>query len=185
MSLEDERRKYIEAYKLPNYRMGDQRKNAALSDLNWAIALGCRSLLDVGCGRGEMLDAGKAAGMSVAGTEIVPQLFKHRADVYECDALKVAAHFGPQSFELVTCFDVLEHLPVGDEIEVLRELETVTSRCVVVTANNKPSRNGEDDLHINIRPYDEWDRLIRSVFYRFTVTRINDTYSPTWRASLL
>lgn len=181
MSLVEERDKYIRAYKLSNYRMGDQRWNAAKADVEWAEKHGCQSLLDVGCGRGEIVNLACQFGMYGAGTEIVPTLTNAK-NIVECDSTNLSRFFDSRSFDAVTCFDVLEHIPAGDDIKSLLLFAEIANRCVIVTANNKPSHNGDDDLHINIRPYDEWDHLIRECLSGFSVYHIKNTYSPTWRA---
>jgi hypothetical protein len=41
----------------------------------------------------------------------------------------------------------------------------VTTDHVLITANNKESRNAAgEELHINRRPYEEWDALFREWF---------------------
>ena len=56
----DEITKYISAYKYPEYRMGDLRKASAQGLLMAAPSR--ESFLDIGCGRGEMLDYAKEKG---------------------------------------------------------------------------------------------------------------------------
>ena len=80
--------KYILAYaerdpgKRVDYKMGRRRYDAAKGNLQWARVFynpasypGHNSYLDVGCGRGEMLDCGLDCGfMHIMGTEVVPEL---------------------------------------------------------------------------------------------------------------
>jgi ubiquinone/menaquinone biosynthesis C-methylase UbiE len=98
----------------------------------------------------------------VQGTEVVPALIDGQRVVRaEAHALP----FADKSFDVVSLFDVIEHLIPGDDEAVCREMARVSRRHVLITANNKPSFNkAGDDLHINKRPYEEWDRLFRSWF---------------------
>lgn len=178
-----EHAKYNRAYQAPNYRMGAARMQDALRDLE---ALPCRgSYLDVGCGRGEMLEQAERLGFTlVRGTEVVAELLDHHRVVYgEGHALP----FADGSFDVVTLFDVIEHLVPGDDERVCREMARVARRHVLLTANNRPSHLPDGtDLHINKRPYDEWDRLFREWFAGASVTRIPDAgrayvVSPGWR----
>jgi SAM-dependent methyltransferase len=89
---------------------------------------GAGSILDVGCGGGEFLDLAKAAGLRTAGVEIAPRAADAAADkghvVYRGSILEGAI---PQdaSFDVVTLWDVLEHLPrpglaIGEAYRALR-----------------------------------------------------------------
>jgi len=178
---ENEQQKYSRAYKLKTYRMGGDRMRHAKNDLVFAAEHGCWTYLDVGCGRGEMLDYGTELGMSASGVDIVPELALRRDDVIIGGASEILELFGRDSFDLVTCFDVLEHLPPGSENDALSAIRDVAARCAIVTANNKPSFNGSDNLHINIKDYTEWNSIIESIFSGWSVQWIKNTYSPTWR----
>lgn len=176
--------KYQRAYEMqPNYRMSGERRRDAVSDLK---SLPCRgSYLDVSCGRADMLAVAEGFGFwPVHGTEIVPQLIDGTRVV------RAEAHdipFGDNSFDVVSMFDVIEHLLPGDDEAACRELRRVAKRHVLVTANNRPSFNkAGDDLHINKRPYDVWDGLFREWFDGCTVTRLKDRkyVSESWQIDL-
>lgn len=189
MQLEEarlrEHKKYERAYAMnAKYRMKKERMQDAVDDLS---ALPCRgSYLDVSCGRGDMLDQAARLGFSpVQGTEIVPGLIDGsrvvRAEVHNLP-------FEAGSFDVVTMFDVIEHLLRGDDKNACRELRRVAHRHVILTANNRPSFNkAGDDLHINKRPYEKWDSLFRKWFDGCRVTWIkgNRHYvSEAWRIDL-
>lgn len=165
MELSEARRvehaKYERAYALnPRYRMKQERMADAVNDLR---ALPCReSYLDVSCGRGEMLRAAKELGFKrILGTEIVEDLLRPNVIFSEVHQIRLVTNFA----EVATMFDVIEHLIPGDDELACRELARVASKHVILTANNKPSFNkAGDDLHINKRPYDEWDALFREWF---------------------
>lgn len=156
-----EHAKYRRAYTAqPNYRMGQRRMMDAVRDL---AALPCRgSYLDVSCGRGEMLGHAKRLGFSpIQGTEIVPELIGGNVVRAEVHALP----FPDKSFDVVTLFDVIEHLIPGDDELACRELARVARKHILLTANNRPACNkAGDDLHINRRPYEQWDALFRAWF---------------------
>ena len=154
---EIEKAKYVEAYKDPRYKMGDARFGQAKFEI---FQLQPRSsLLDVGCGRGEILDFAAALGFkTMQGLEAVPELTE-RPDVMlgDCTALP----FAGKSFDHVTMFDVVEHLLPGDDEKALRELCRVARKTVLFTiANNVSVRNGVE-LHINLKPFSTWNLLIR------------------------
>ena len=168
--------KYQRAYKTPGYAMGDKRKIDAVKALR---DLPCRgSILDAGCGRGEMMRAAQELGfVAVRGTEVVEELVNISRGVYygRADCLP----FGAGAFDVVTMFDVIEHLlptvdrmatggrfwSQGDDELACKEIARVANKHVILTANNRPSFNTDgEDLHINRRDYGEWDALFRAWF---------------------
>lgn len=179
-----EHQKYRRTYSAqPKYRMGPARMSDAIGDLS---ALPCRgSYLDVSCGRGEMVRAALRIGFASAiGTEIVPELIDGET-VFAAEVH--ALPFADKSFDVASMFDVIEHLIPGDDEAACRELARVASRHILISANNRPSfSKAGDDLHINKRPYDQWDEMFRSIFPG-KVTWIKDGHqyvSETWRVDL-
>ncbi len=171
--------KYEEAYLSDNYKMGPRRHEHACEVLRSLLNGRTMSYLDVGCGRGEMIVQAKELGFYPAhGLEAVDYLTG--GDVFEglCHELP----FPDCTYDVITMFDVIEHLPQGDDELACRELDRVAKRHVVLTANNQPSYHLNRDLHINIRPYEEWDRLFRE-WFSGEVTWLNRArnISETWR----
>lgn len=164
--------------------MGLGRLQDALQDLR-AVPKG--SYLDVGCGRGEMLRHAAEMGFApVQGVEVVDQLIDGERVIF---AEGHALPFPDKSWDVVTLFDVIEHLPVGDDEAVCRELARVAKRTIIVTANKNPSHLPDGtDLHINIRSFEEWDRLFHLWFAPATVTKVGGIRhypaSPAWRVDL-
>ena len=188
MDLETARRaehaKYERAYALnPHYRMKDARRRDAAHDLAALPSRG--SYLDVSCGRGDMLIEAENLGFNpVKGTEIVPALIHRERIIYaEAHALP----FADKSFDVVTLFDVIEHLIPGDDGRACRELARVARKHILITANNRPSFNkAGDDLHINKRDYGHWNALFRTWFPGcVTWIKGNRHYvSEAWRIDL-
>ncbi len=190
--------KYRRAYQTPGYAMGGKRKIDAVKGLR---EIPCRgSFLDVGCGRGEMLAVAQELGFAaVRGTEVVEGLVNISKGVYWGRADRLP--FGRGAFEVVTMFDVIEHLlpadsevtggtftSQGDDELACKELARVASKHVILTANNKPSFNADgEDLHINRRNYDDWDALFRAWFPTGSqITQATDLsyVSQPWRIDL-
>ncbi len=187
MNLDDaraaEHEKYTRCYNKPNYRMSAPRMKDAVRDLR---ELPCRgSYLDVSCGCAEMLKNALNLGFASAkGTEIVTKLIDGerviRAEVHDLP-------FDDGAFDVVSMFDVIEHLVPGDDELACRELARVAKSHVLITANNRPSMNhAGDDLHINKRPYEEWDSLFRQWFdpHKVMWIRNRDYVSEGWRIDL-
>lgn len=178
-----EHEKYERAYLNPHYRMKDTRKADAVDAISALPVRG--SYLDVSCGRGEMLDEARGIGFDpVMGTEKVARLIDGRRVVF---AEGHALPFGDKSFDVVTSFDVIEHVHPGDDEALCREMARVARQHVVLSANNQPSFNkAGDDLHINKRRYAVWDRLFREWFRPGRVTWLGSQHhvSELWRIDL-
>ena len=119
----------------------------------------------------------------VTGTEIVPELLRPNVFFSEVHQIRLVNNFA----EVVTMFDVIEHLIPGDDELACKELARVASKHVLITANNRPSFNkAGHDLHINKRPYEEWDALFRA-WFPGAVTWIKgdrNYVSEAWRIDL-
>ena len=176
--------KYTRCYNLPDYRMGANRMQDAVRILEALPSRG--SYLDVATGRGEMLSAAMSLGFDpVMGTEVVESLLDHlrvsRAEAHDLP-------FADGSFHTVTMFDVIEHLIPGDDELACRELARVARDHIIVAANNLQSKNKAGDvLHINIRPFEEWDSLFREWFAPHKVIWVanENSLSQIWRIDLI
>ena len=153
--------KYDKIYReVPNYRISDRRKYEAYEAIQLVTDERTKTLLDVGAGRGEIVRAAldlygysRAVGIESCG--------------YLCDEKTVFnglawdLPFEAGAFDVVTCLDVIEHILRGDDERTVRECMRVAKRYFIVTANNKPSQSLGVELHVNKRPYEEWDKLFR------------------------
>ena len=184
-SRTEEQEKYGRAYQAERYAMGATRMKDAVRDLAEVCAVR-GSYLDVGCGRGEMLAHAKRLGYkTVRGVEVVASLIDwHEVIRGEAHALP----FPDNSFDTVSMFDVIEHLVPGDDEAACKEMERVAVQDghILLTANNKDSKLTDGtQLHINKRPYEEWDALFRQ-WFSGTVTWIKGRVyvSEGWRIDL-
>src|SRR6185312_6138806 len=89
------------------------------------------SLLDAGCGEGEMLRRG-----AVPGSTRTILLDRNRDTAAQVLGSVDALPFAARSFDVVTCIEVLEHLP--DPGAAVRELARVARRAIVVSVPYEP-----------------------------------------------
>jgi len=157
--------------------MGKARRIAAFDAIDRLPVNG--SFLDVGCGRGTVMGYARELGYSyVSGVDVVPDLFDDHVGFGEAHNLP----FEDNEFNVVTCFDVLEHLLPEDTIVALNEISRVASDAIILCIANYVSMCNGHDLHINKRPYEEWDKLIGQFVKgkREWIPRINNSHSETW-----
>ena len=182
MSIENERQierdKYEAAYRDPKYRMQGTRKQDCYNAVTNSVIDADERLVDVGCGRGEILDLAEKLGLNATGVEVVPYLidnervkFGNAWDTKHEDS----------KFDIVCCFDVLEHLRPEDTVATLQELKRISGRIILMSANNRSTIKNGVELHINRRGYDEWEQLIKEHCGE-RVDNLPFNYdSPIWR----
>jgi hypothetical protein len=91
---------------------------------------------------------------------------------YLCDGNRVIfglAHAIPaadKSYDVVTTFDVIEHLLPEDTDIICKELERVARKYILLTVCNDHSKFiGFDELHINRKAsYEEWFSYFKTAF---------------------
>lgn len=170
-------KRYVEAYRNPNYCMGNRRRRDAERIL---AGIPSGSLLDVGAGRGEGIQiALKAGHRPVHGVEPVGYL----ADgVTIVQGVATDLPFATESFDTVMCLDVLEHLIAEDVEPALRELRRVAKQRVFLTAAENPHVvRGLGEMHISRRPFAEWQALLEQVFCFATISPLGKIgVSPGW-----
>jgi 2-polyprenyl-6-hydroxyphenyl methylase / 3-demethylubiquinone-9 3-methyltransferase len=134
-------------------------------------------VLDVGCGGGLLAEALSRDGASVTGIDLAPGMIEvarlHAAesgltlDYRVADAQQLAAAT-PGAFEVVTCMEMLEHVPQpGAMVASLAALTRPGGTLLVSTLNRNPRSfllaivAGEYLLRLLPRGTHEYERLIR------------------------
>lgn len=96
-----------------------------------------KTVLDYGCGRGETLDLYKRAGFAVTGTDTDPECVRLAGQYGPSVVLqpeRAVEQFGRRSFDVVTCFHVLEHVP--SPIQTLRDISAIARDYALLAVPN-------------------------------------------------
>jgi 2-polyprenyl-3-methyl-5-hydroxy-6-metoxy-1,4-benzoquinol methylase len=96
------------------------------------VPVDVRSILDLGCGDGRITNLLARQDRFVVGTDISKTALQ-RVNAYRVLASIDSLPFHSLSFDLVTAFEVLEHLPDDMLRKVLCEIKRVTRRYVIVS----------------------------------------------------
>jgi SAM-dependent methyltransferase len=114
-----------------------------------------RTVLDVGCGIGFLVDALRARGVDARGI-----------DVSEYAIAQVPARLRPHctigsitdeidgQIDLISCIEVLEHVPSTTTARALNNLTAHTSRILFSSSPD----DFDEPTHVNVRPIAEWVR---------------------------
>lgn len=116
------------------------REHVFRGALRRALA-GCRSVLDVGCGVASPLASLELDAFTIGLDRCLPDLAGARAEgthraLLCADASSVDDLFAPRSIDAVVALDVIEHLERDAGIALVRRLERVARRRVVVFTPN-------------------------------------------------
>lgn len=102
-----------------------------------------KTVLDYGCGRGETLNLFAQAGFRVEGTDVDPECVRRAGRFGKTMILQpenVLGQFGQKSYDVVTCFHVLEH--VENPRKTLSELAQVARLYLALAVPNLRRLNG-------------------------------------------
>ena len=128
--------------------------------------------LDVGCAYGYASDVLGSFGYETCGIDVskwgVNQAKSNSlGDFIVCDA-QTSLPFKAGSFDLVTCFDVLEHLQLPERT-IRNMFESCSDALICTTPNRtveKPVRRimrDFDETHISVKSPSEWENCIKDM----------------------
>ena len=115
------------------------------------------SLLDVGCGKGAFVEWAKAQGISAQGIDIASG-YGTKGDICNMP-------FEDNSFDVLTAFDVLEHLRPNDLDRALNEMLRVTRKAWILSIGYGAAKikllDSTIDLHPISRDQDWWIKRLK------------------------
>jgi 2-polyprenyl-6-hydroxyphenyl methylase / 3-demethylubiquinone-9 3-methyltransferase len=141
------------------------------------VALAGSRVLDVGCGGGLLAEALARAGASVTGIDLAPGMIEvarlHAAESalaidYRVAAAQDVARATPQGFDVVTCMEMLEHVPEPAAMTATLARLLRPGGALFVSTLNRNLKSfllaivaGEYLLNLIPRGTHEYERLIR------------------------
>lgn len=145
------------------------RWGSSISNFNLLNGYGKRAL-DIGCAYGYAVDILRSLGYDSYGVDVskysIEQAKKKisTADFAVCDVQK-GLPFKNRVFDLITCFEVLEHLT--DPIQSIQNMYGSCRNTMICTTPNKvvekPIKKilrDFDKTHINVRTPQEWEKCL-------------------------
>lgn len=163
-----------------------------------------KSVVDIGCGGGILSHSMAVRGASVLGVDLgaenlkAGEIYAERTNLSEtlkfrCVAVEELAKEMPESFDVVTCMEMLEHVPDPSAIvQACFDLLKPGGVCVMSTINRNPKSylfaivgaeyvlrlvdKGTHDYHKFITPAELDQMAVRAGFGRFDLTGLH--YNP-------
>lgn len=178
---ERELSKYAMAYKEEDYGMSKERYDG-ISQLLADIPRSHRyRYLDVSTGRGETMQLAHEHGFKdVWGTETVDELIKD----HMIKGILPNLEFSDKSFDVVSLFEVIEHLVPEDVPLALGELTRLAIHHILISAAVYDCYIGGVNLHPSARSVEKWQELFEKV-WGSKVRRVGNLgSSPVWRVDL-
>ena len=165
--------KYNLAYANPEY----MRVSVGQAYLTWVLThLQFKTVLDVGCGVGYSILNLLLHHKAVQGIEICDYLINGTLRTYACAGVVKKGRIQEiphpaDTFDLVYCTDVLEHIPEPDIHKSIGELVRVSKKYIFVSICTIPSQcMPELKLHETIKQREWWE----AEFNKFRVKMIGE-----------
>jgi cyclopropane fatty-acyl-phospholipid synthase-like methyltransferase len=157
-----------------------QKKRRWTHEWSRAVFLGAlahvgvpRTMLDVGCGDGHLVELAARLGIYSVGVDI--SLMQERVDgssfvllradlTKPCPSLRAIAEFAPAGFDLVLCWETAEHLPASAADQLVETIVQHTApRGLVLFTAAPPGQGGTG--HVNEQPPAYWsDKFVAAGF---------------------
>lgn len=124
--------------------------------------LGPKRVLDVGCAKGFLVECLRERGVEAYGFDVSEYAIRHvRQDVRRYCWVASATQPIRGRFDLITCIEVLEHLPDRDGRYAIRN---IACHAPVILFSSTPTDFAEP-THTAVRPIIEWLRMFRRLSF--------------------
>lgn len=118
-----------------------------------------KKTLDAGCGKGFLVEAMRKRGVEAYGMDISAYAIAEvAADVRQFCSVSSLTEPMEEHYDLITCIEVLEHLPEEDAIKAVKKF-CLHSKTVLFSS--MANYLHPDDTHINLHPREYWIELFR------------------------
>ena len=138
--------------RLPNYGKSNHGKKAY-----GLIGSHVKSVIDFGCGDNRFLERLRKRKLRCVGVDVANPNANMIADITRF--LPITSG----SFDLATCFDLLEHLTEEDVHKALKEIFRVAPEAIFTISSNPSVFKAADGrpLHLTVKPISWWIEVIR------------------------
>jgi GT2 family glycosyltransferase/SAM-dependent methyltransferase len=139
-----------------------------------------RTVLDVGCAKGFLVECLRDRGVEAYGFDVSEYAISEvRPDIKPYCWVGSATNGISKNYDLITCIEVCEHLSESDAQEAIRQMSVHADRILF---SSTPS-DFTEPTHVNVRPVIDWLRLFAQ--FSFTPDQVFDAGFIAPQAMLL
>ena len=151
MNMKDKKINYDEGYFTD--RIIEKKHYVMVMD--WILDLFPKKVYDIGCGRGPYVHAFNYYGIDCKGYDISEKAIKNPVGLAKGKISNV--HDDKNKYDLVTCIDVLEHIPRNEEKEFIEKICKSCSKYILLSICDITLKNVyKDETHCNLRTKKYW-----------------------------
>lgn len=120
------------------------------------------NILDIGCGKGFLVEAFEKQDLKACGIDVSKYaLLGSKATTLILGSAE-SLPFKDDSFDLITCFEVIEHLEKPEKfVKEVKRILTPNGFLYLTTPSHRNQIARRDPTHINIKPLSEWEKILR------------------------
>jgi ubiquinone/menaquinone biosynthesis C-methylase UbiE len=159
--------KFYEAYNAEYYSERKRKgKKHMMKYMKYLRKGSCLKMLDIGCGEGYYLRDATEEGIDAYGIDISTHALENAlAEVKDRITFGSITEipFADEEFDIMTAFDVIEHIHPKDTLKALAEIRRVLKPDGIVIITTPSSNFGDwvsDLTHINVRPPKFWKLIL-------------------------
>jgi len=115
------------------------------------------TVLDAGCAKGFLVERLRERGVEASGVDVSEHAISevHESVRDHCRVGSLTEPFGAR-YDLITCIEVVEHLPAADARVAIDNMAAATDRLLL---SSSPADYGEP-THLNVQPPEHWSALL-------------------------
>ncbi|HWD93766.1 MAG TPA: glycosyltransferase [Verrucomicrobiae bacterium] len=117
-----------------------------------------KTVLDVGCAKGFLVENLRDLGVEASGVDVSPYAISQvREDIRPFCRAAAGTEPIEGTFDLITCIEVAEHMPEADAKAMIKEICRHTDQIIFSSSPD----DTEEPTHINLHPAEYWIELFR------------------------
>lgn len=124
-----------------------------------------QTMLDVGCAKGYLIKAARDLGVDAFGVEWSPYACANSPVKKYISNRDITIFMGKKTYDLVTCFDMMEHIYEDDADLALHKIFSRADNWVVfnIGVEESPGELLDDKSHVNIQPRKYWEEKLTEI----------------------
>lgn len=137
------------------------------------------TLLDVGCAKGYLIHALRKLNVDAYGVEWSKYAYDNAITKRFIDNRDIRTYKGRRTYDIVICFDMMEHIPEEDADTVLHKILSRAENWVVfnIGVEESPSDILGDKSHVNVKSRSYWEEKLISIGNEYSFELLPEGHS--------